>query len=776
MAPHPLDSLSASEIALASGTFRSELLRRGIRSVKSCYVTLVERKPPSMIPTEVPSTDDFPRLAPKLEVIAYLGIATSPTDFTPDKSGVLPKRRAEASLIDTVTGEVYVLTAELKLDGTAFVDSVEKLPKGVQPAITMEELSISEEAVRNDPEVIRLCAEVGITKEQIMCDCWSIGYEHRFGEEKRLQQAFLYARLGKDEHLYAHPLDFNCVVDANAGKVLKIDFAPHRSNPNRPDALSGTTEPHSVEGDSLQDSGRARIPPPMDRQDYLPELIAEKAAAEGKTWDVRRDVKPLHVQQPQGVSFSMEGNRLKWQNWDMHIGYNFREGIVLNTVQYFDKDEGRLRPIIYRASFAEMVVPYAAPEWPHPRKFAFDVGEYGLGMMANSLTLGCDCLGAIHCEHPSFMLWNLQASRLVYGELIGDFQLERETLVEKQGAYQRLILPVSPTDLDAQMSDHAGNAVPLPRCVCIHEEDDGLLWKHSDFRPGGRAHSVRSRKLVIQMICTVANYDYAFAWEFKQDGTMGFEIKLTGILNVYTLAEGEKCDAFGTEVSPRVQAHHHQHIFCLRMDPMIDGLNNSVSETEVHQVEAPTGSPDNWAGNGFYANRTILGTTAEGARMSNALTGRHWTILNEDKTHYSSKAPVGFKIMVKDPVPLLAKPDSIVGRRATFAKKDLWVTPYVDQQLFPAGKFVQQTPTAPKDSLEYWMEGERNIRRTDVVTWLTFGITHLPRPEDWPVMPYEKVSFMIKPVGFFRANPGLDVPSGKDMESVNALKTCCAKL
>jgi Cu2+-containing amine oxidase len=73
----------------------------------------------------------------------------------------------------------------------------------------------------------------------------------------------------------------------------------------------------------------------------------------------------------------------------MHIGFNYREGIVLSTVQYFDKDESRYRPIFYRASFAEMVVPYAAPEWPHPRKFAFDVGEYGLGMMANSLELGC---------------------------------------------------------------------------------------------------------------------------------------------------------------------------------------------------------------------------------------------------------------------------------------------------------------------------------------------------------------------------------------------------
>ncbi|KAL8281293.1 hypothetical protein RQP46_006327 [Phenoliferia psychrophenolica] len=707
MAPHPLDALSGPEILLASAAFRSELLRRGVRSVKSCYVTLVE--------------------PPKLEVIAYLGIATSPEDLAPQSNGVLPKRRAEASLINSVTGEVYVLQATLKTDGTAVVDSFEQLEKGLQPGITMEELVISEEVVRNDPEVIRLCAEVGITKEQIMCDCWSIGYEHRFGEGLRLQQAFLYARLGKDEHLYAHPLDFNCVVDANAGKVLKIDFAPHRTNPSKPNELSGTTEPHSVAGDSLADAGRARIPPPMETHDYLPELISQKASDEGKTWDVRRDLKPLHVQQPEGVSFSMEGNHLKWQNWDMHIGFNYREGIVLNTVQYFDKDEGRLRPIMYRASFAEMVVPYAAPEWPHPRKFAFDVGEYGLGMMANSLALGCDCLGAIHY-------------------------------------------------LDGTMSDHAGSPVPLPRCVCIHEEDDGLLWKHTDFRPGGRAYSVRSRKLIIQMICTVANYEYAFAWAFKQDGTMELDIKLTGILNIYTLADGEKCDAFGTEVAPRVQAHHHQHIFCLRLDPMVDGLNNSVTETEVVPMEEPTGSSENWAGNGFYATKKILATTAEGGRMANATTGRLWSIVNEDKKHYASKQPEGFKIMCKDFPPLLAAHDSLIGRRATFAKKNIWVTPYVEGQLYPAGKYVQQTPKAPVDSLEYWMEGARNIQKTDIVTWISFGLTHLVRPEDWPVMPYEEISFMIKPVGFFRSNPSLDVAGGKDVQSVPALKKCCGKL
>ena len=86
----------------------------------------------------------------------------------------------------------------------------------------------------------------------------------------------------------------------------------------------------------------------------------------------------------------MNGNELEWQNWKMHIAFGHREGIALSTITY----DGR--PVVYRLSVAEMVVPYGAPEWPHPRKFAFDSGEYGMGTMANELSLGCDCLGKIH--------------------------------------------------------------------------------------------------------------------------------------------------------------------------------------------------------------------------------------------------------------------------------------------------------------------------------------------------------------------------------------------
>ena len=53
---------------------------------------------------------------------------------------------------------------------------------------------------------------------------------------------------------------------------------------------------------------------------------------------------------------------------------------------------------------------------------------------------------------------------------------------------------------------------------------------------------------------------------------------------------------------------------------------------------------------------------------------------------------------------------------------------------------------------------DRPIVDTDVVLWYTFGVTHVPRPEDWPVMPVEYAGFTLAALGFFDRNPALDVP------------------
>src|SRR5207249_3971210 len=108
---------------------------------------------------------------------------------------------------------------------------------------------------------------------------------------------------------------------------------------------------------------------------------------------LRDDVKPLEITQPEGTSFTLDGQALRWQRWSMRLGFNYREGLVIHTLGY--EDGGRVRPVAHRLSFAEMVVPYRDPTPDHYRRTAFDIGEWGLGFMTTSLERGCDCLGEI---------------------------------------------------------------------------------------------------------------------------------------------------------------------------------------------------------------------------------------------------------------------------------------------------------------------------------------------------------------------------------------------
>lgn len=180
----------------------------------------------------------------------------------------------------------------------------------------------------------------------------------------------------------------------------------------------------------------------------------------------RDDVKTIEITQPDGPSFTVDGWKVQWQKWSLRIGFNPpREGVTIHEVTYTDR--GETRPILYRGSLSEMVVPYGDTSPTHWNKNVFDMGEVGMGFSANPLTLGCDCLGEIHY-------------------------------------------------FDGTVNDSDGNAVVIPNAICMHEEDFGISWKHTDFRTG-EVEVRRSRRLVVSMICTVGNYEYGFFWYFYND-------------------------------------------------------------------------------------------------------------------------------------------------------------------------------------------------------------------------------------------------------------------
>ena len=532
---------------------------------------------------------------------------------------------------------------------------------GVQPRLMLDEFFECENAVKESEEFKAALRKRGIDDtSMVMVDPWPAGnYGVAEEEGKRLSFARSWLKTSPNDNGYARPIEgVIAVVDLRNMKVLRV-------------------EDHGV------------VPLPPNDGNYAAEFVR----------DFRTDLKPLDIVQPEGPSFSVDGNLVSWQKWSFRVGYTRREGLVLHGISY--EDQGRTRPIINRASLAELVVPYGDPEEKNYRKNAFDVGEGGIGSLANSLTLGCDCLGQIYY-------------------------------------------------FDATLNNSQGEPVQIPNAVCLHEEDFGILWKHTDWRTG-QVEVRRSRRLVISFIATVGNYEYGFFWHFYQDGNIEFQVKLTGIVNNMALEPGE-VPKYGTVIAPQLGGHIHQHFFSVRLDMSVDGPANSVYE--VNTRAEPIG-PDNPQGNAFFAEKTLLGTESEAQRTIDPFAGRYWLIANPSVSNYVGQ-PVSYKLVPGDNILPFAHPEASVSKRAGFARKNLWVTPYQPDEMSPTGPYPNQHPGG--DGLPKWTQANRNVENTDIVVWYNFGSHHVPRPEDWPVMPVMYTGFKLMPVGFFDRNPALDVP------------------
>ena len=129
-------------------------------------------------------------------------------------------------------------------------------------------------------------------------------------DDRRMYQCFLYMRdpndpSNLDSNHYAFPLAISPVVDCVDLKVVRIDMCP-------------TGADHAT-----KDAQPLWIPPPNE---YTPEHQ-----------ELRTDLKPLNVVQPEGASFKAtkvgeSGEIIEWQKWSFRVGFNQREGMVLYDV------------------------------------------------------------------------------------------------------------------------------------------------------------------------------------------------------------------------------------------------------------------------------------------------------------------------------------------------------------------------------------------------------------------------------------------------------------
>lgn len=599
-------------------------------------------------------------------VAQQLPVEPSKSELASWRPGDAIERRVNVTLLDTATGRSSEAT--VSITGSAVLETRElttdQAPYG-QPQYLFEEYERAEQIAKASAEWRSAMRRRGLGEhiELAFCAPLAPGYFARADEVgRRVIRSLTFLRFHESDSPWAHPVE---------GLILHIDLTTN-------------------EVIRIEDEGD--VPVPQGHGNYGLDVQGP----------ARTSLKPIEITQPEGVSFTVDGSQVTWENWKFRVGFNAREGLALNQLTFRDGDEDR--PVLHRASVPEMVVPYGDTTSTRFWISYFDAGEYLLGKNANSLALGCDCLGVIHY-------------------------------------------------FDGFVADDHGHAVKIPQVVCMHEEDYGILWKHTDL--DGTTDVRRSRRLVISYFSTIGNYDYGFFWYLYLDGTIQLEAKATGIVFSGAGHPGST-NPHAPEIAPGLFAPVHQHLFCARLDTAIDGEDNTLHEIEVAGI--PTG-PENPHGNAFTWTSRQLTMEAEAQRLANPLAGRTWEIASAHRTNRVGK-PTSYHLLPQGGPVLLAQPDSTVHARATFATKHLWATAFDPSERFPAGDYPNAH--AGGAGLPQWTSANRDLDGTDLVLWHVFGPTHVPRPEDWPIMPVDYSGFTFKPYGFLDENPALDLPSGAD--------------
>ncbi|KAJ6446909.1 primary-amine oxidase [Purpureocillium lavendulum] len=671
--PHPLAQLSKEEFCAAR-----DVVVKAHDATESLFFRSIYLQEP-------PKAD----LVPFLEA-EHAGALTNATERPPrqalvDYDIVKPDKHQNARAVVDL--------------GTAKIVSNRITADGAYPYFTIAEFAKCEETILNSELFKDAMKEFSLPDGfTVTVDPWPYGSD--VDSQPRYMQGLVFAKdtskKDPDANHYAYPIPIIPVIDWVTLKVIRIDRLATGGAGDGIEPEPRTDEPKKLFHNSLA-------------AEYVPELLDQP---------MRKDLKPLNVVQPEGASFSVQSDGLvEWQKWRFRVGFTPREGAVLHDVCYEN------RPVMYRLSFSELTVPYGDPRPPFHRKQAFDFGDGGCGRAANSLELGCDCLGAIHY-------------------------------------------------LSSYLASPDGSPTEAKSVVCLHEQDNGILFKHTNFRTS-RAVVTRSRELVCQFIVTLANYEYVFAFKLDLAGGITLETRATGVVSVVGIEEGKKSE-FGTIVSPGVLAQNHQHIFAARVDPAIDSYREGDTQVVIEESHGVKTDPKtNPFGNLYEVRRS----TVERPTWIDAepKVNRVLRLENPNKQNEMSGKNVGYKLLAPATQMMMAGDDTIMAKRAPFAKHNFWVTGYRDGELWAAGEFTNQS------RMEKGGVGEM-VKRGD---WFTgdgptsngnahanvYGFTHNPRVEDWPVMPTEAYQIHLRPADFFVRNPALDVPSTRNQSSV--LVPCC---
>ncbi len=417
--------------------------------------------------------------------------------------------------------------------------------------------------------------------------------------------------------------------------------------------------------------------------------------------------KPLEITEPEGKNYTITGNMIHWQNWDFHLSLDSRVGPIISTVTF--NDNGKKRQVMYEGSLGGMIVPYGDPDVGWYFKAYLDSGDYGMGTLTSPLVRGKD-------------------------------------------------VPSNAVLLNQTIPDYTGAPMEIPRAMAIFERYAGPEYKHQEMNQPNV--STERRELVVRWISTVGNYDYIFDWIFHENGTIGIDAGATGIEAVKGVTAKTMHDPsakedtkYGTLIDHNIVGTTHQHIYNFRLDMDVDGTNNSLVAMDPEVKPNTAGGPRT---SSLQINQYNIDTEQQAAQKFDPGTIR---LLSNTSKENRMGNPVSYQIIPyaggTHPVATGAKfaPDEWIYHRLSFMDKQLWVTRYHPNEMYPEGKFPNRS--TQDTGLGQFSKDNESLDNQDDVVWMTTGTTHVARAEEWPIMPTEWVHTLLKPWNFFDETPSL---------------------
>ncbi|XP_038724195.1 primary amine oxidase 2-like isoform X2 [Tripterygium wilfordii] len=411
--------------------------------------------------------------------------------------------------------------------------------------------------------------------------------------------------------------------------------------------------------------------------------------------------------------FSIDGHTVRWANWEFHLGFDYRAGMIISLASIFDNEKQQYRQVMYRGYISEVFVPYMDPSEGWYDETYFDSGEYALGQSAAPLEPLTDC-------------------------------------------------PINAAFIDVHIAGPDGTPVKISNAICIFERHSGdIMWRHTETEvPGEEVREVRADVgLVVRTVATIGNYDYVVDWEFKPSGSIKVGVGLTGVLEVkgvdYTHTSQIKEDAHGTLVADNSIAVNHDHFVAFYIDLDIDGAANSFIKTNfvtrrVTDKSVPRKS--------YWAVEKETAKTELDARIKFDSKPMEVAVVNPNK-YTKPGNNVGYRLIPGSTAGPLLEKDDYPQIRAAFTDYNLWVTPYNKSEKWAGGLYVDQS--RGDDTLATWTLRNREIENKDIVLWYIMGFRHAPSQEDFPVMPTLRNGFELRPTNFFEFNPVLKVITNK---------------